>query len=220
MKRIFFAVAVLWAMMTACTKDRVPGEIPITLDAEVVTAASANLMARARAEDIGVPGVVLGFQYSMSSDMSGAQMIDAVIYGDGGYWVPIYALETKTTYYFRTFVRRDGEEKYGKTKSFTTKGIETLIKTGEVSNIRENDVDVSGELYLDAVRYTSVSFAFCCGKTESADDRQFTAVLTDNTIRSSFYDLTPNTRYWYKTFVNLNGRDYFGETKSFTTAGE
>ena len=92
------------------------------------------------------------------------------------------------------------------------------IETGEVSDITANEATLSGTISgADQVVYCGV--AYSTSSTLSSVEAVITHVTTTSQGEYSvtIADLEPNTTYYYRAYVIVNGENKYGEVKSFTT---
>lgn len=144
------------------------------------------------------------------------------------YSVRLKFIKRETTYYYRCYVSRDGVIEYGKTKSFTTKSINSLIQTGDVSDIGKNGVCFHGIMDLTDIEYSSVDYGFRFIKTRDSSDYYWNLIsslyttyysihFSDGLFSADYNYLEENTEYSYYAFVTIDNRHYQGEVKTFTT---
>ena len=222
MNRILFAVSVL-ALLASCEGEITnPQNIAqsVTLDADKISAVSAVLNGKALLEDAS--GIVeYGFAYSTSAAGMVANPIllksDKVDH-DSNYSFVVTGLTPETTYYYRSYLYKGGNNYYGETKSFTTKPSSFLVTTQDATEIEATSATLNAELDLTDVGCLSMEYGFYWGTSESSQ----TAILeggniTGNVYNASLTKLSHETQYWYKAFLKLDDQTFYGEVKSFTT---
>ena len=143
------------------------------------------------------------------------------------YSVRLKFIKRETTYYYRCYVSRDGVIEYGKTKSFTTKSINSLIQTGNVSDISESGACFHGSMDLTDIEYGQMHYGFYFKMTQinsnywdsidSLYSDYYSIQFSDGSFSAECDFLHPNTQYSYCAFVTIDNRIYQGEIKSFTT---
>ena len=143
------------------------------------------------------------------------------------YSVRLKFIKRETTYYYRCYVSRDGVIEYGKTKSFTTKSINSLIQTGNVSDISESGACFHGSMDLTDIEYGQMHYGFYFKMTQinsnywdsidSLYPDYYSIQFSDGSFSAECDFLFPNTQYSYCAFVTIDNRIYQGEIKSFTT---
>ena len=193
----------------------------ITIGADNISAISVVLKGKANIGNTVSADLRVGFQYSKSSGIlpSNSTTVDAentdANYNYSNY---ITGLEPATTYYYRSFVRQNGVDIYGETKHFTTKDINSLIETKDASNIKGAKASLSAKLVLADIKYSSVNYGFYCGISENSLNSLIKCGnISDNAYIVTLTNLSPNTQFWYKAYVELDGQVVYGEVKTFKT---
>ena len=143
------------------------------------------------------------------------------------YAVRLKFIKSDTTYYYRCYVSRDGVIEYGKTKSFMTKSISSLIQTGDVTAISENGAMFHGSMDLTDIEYNQMHYGFQIKRTQINsnywtyfDTRfsdRYSFQFSDGAFSAEYNYLLENTQYSYCAFVSIDNRIYQGEIKTFTT---
>lgn len=205
----------------SCVITVEPNEAPsITLGAENISAISVVLKGKANLKSSASSDLKIGFQYSKSAGIlpTNSITVDAEdADANYNYTTSLTGLEPGTTYYFRSLVRQNGQDEYGETKGFKTKDVESLIETLDASDVEATKATLNAKLDLTDVKYNEISYGFYWG-SENSQDLILTAGKVTNkkfsTTRDSF---TSGRQYWYKAYVNLDNRLFFGELKSFET---
>ena len=179
------------------------------------------------AADITTDGVVLhgvvsnatesiscGFIYGTSSDMSSLNNKRIGTSSVGSYSMSVSYLQSGTTYYYCAYAIIGGEERYGEVCSFTTLQ-EVAITTGEATDITADGATLSGVV-------TGADEAITCGiiyGTSSDmslnENREETSSNGTYTISISY--LQPGTTYYYCAYAVIDGEEWYGEVRSFTT---
>ena len=240
--KCFVALLAATALLFACT----PGEIglegtntdnnnpdpasevvndpvsSVTVGAEHVSAVSAVLKGRAIVKT-DPESVVYGFQYYKISGSSTASVETLVSTNKDelfSYTVVLAGLEPNTTYKYWSFVRSNGRDTFGNPGEFTTKGVESLLETKEASDIKATGATLNAMADLTDVGYAykSISYGFCWGYSASIVDRKISAGnIKDNAYSALLTGRAGSTTFWFKAYVELDGKSYFGDVKSFTT---
>ena len=130
-----FALFVIFGVLTACQYEVTIPETPFkvsvqTYNAERVSAVNATLKAKADFGKSGPYGLEMGFQYSTSADIPASNSTTVEVENAEGtdvYSTVITGLDPLTTYYFRSFIRKDGQDTYGTIKTFTTMSLASLL---------------------------------------------------------------------------------------------
>ena len=193
----------------------------VTVGAEHVSAISVVLRGKANLGTSAASDLKVGFQYSKSAGIlpSNSTTVDAEDSdADFNYTTGLTRLEPATTYYFRSFVRQNGQDTYGETKEFTTKGLDSLIDTNDASDVEATKATLNAKLDLTDVKYSSISYGFYRGTSETTQNTKLNGgEIKGNTYSASLTNLSHKTQYWYKAFVTLDGNTYYGDVKTFTT---
>lgn len=235
MKKFLFALATL-SLLMACTPEENSANNnqsgngkanlapSVTVEAKNVSAICAVLAGKANLGSTVASDLKVGFQYSKSSGILpsnsttiGATDADASY----NYTAAITGLEPATTYYFRSFVRQNGQDTYGETKEFTTKDFASLLETRDASGVEATKATLNAKLDLTDVLYKSLAYGFLW---ESFFDPDLNTVgykcteISDNAISAPMTGLSPKTEYRYQAYVEIDKRTFYGEVKTFTTA--
>lgn len=234
MRKYLFALAAL-SLLMACTPEENGadnnqsgnGEAnlapSVTVEAKNVSAISAVLAGKANLGSTVASDLKVGFQYSKSAGIlpSNSTTIEATdADASYNYIAAITGLEPATTYYFRSFVRQNGQDTYGETKEFTTKDVASLLETRDASDIEAAKATLNAKLDLTDVQYEKVSYGFLWGTSESALNTDYKCTeISDNAISAVLTNLSHKTQYWYKAYVKLGSQTFYGEVKTFTTVG-
>ena len=205
-----------------CTVTVKPKAIPTTtISADHVSAVSAVLKGKAEIGSSASSDLEVGFQYSTSPGILPSNSIKVLASGsnaDYTYTSDVTGLDPETTYYYRSYVSEKGLDNYGETKSFKTKALSTLIKTLSVTDMEAKWAALNAMLDLTDVLAGSKEYGFLWGMSENGLDQKLGGgKLADKTYSAPLENLTPKTQYWYKSYVTLDSRTYYGEVLSFTT---
>ena len=193
----------------------------VTVEAKNVSAISAVLAGKANLSSTVASDLKVGFQYSKSAGIlpSNSTTIEATdADASYNYTTPITGLEPATKYYFRSFVRQNGQDTYGETKEFTTKDVTSLLETRDASGVEAAKATLNAKLDLTDVLYKSLAYGFLWGTSESALNTDYKCTeISDNAISAPLTGLSHKTQYWYKAYVKLDSQTFYGEVKTFTT---
>jgi uncharacterized protein YjdB len=222
MKKLLFALAAL-VLVTSCEGVITDLQNPassVTVDADKISAVSAVLHGKALLD--GASGIVeYGFAYSTSAAGMVASPIllkSDAIDSDSKYSFALSGLTPGTTYYYRSYLYKGGNNYYGETKSFTTKALSSLVRTQDATDIDATSATLNAVLDLTDVVYSSMEYGFWWGTSEGGQ----TAILeggsmTGNVYNASLLKLFHRTQYWYKAYVKIDDQTFYGEEKTFTT---
>ena len=193
----------------------------VTVEAKNVSAISAVLAGKANLSSTVASDLKVGFQYSKSAGIlpSNSTTIEATdADANYNYTTPITGLEPATKYYFRSFVRQNGQDTYGETMEFTTKDVSSLLETKDASAVEATKATMNAKLDLTDVQYKSLAYGFLWGTSESALNTDYKCTeISDNAISAPLTGLSHKTQYWYKAYIKLDSQTFYGEVKTFTT---
>ncbi len=206
-----------------------------------ITATSAVLYGRITGWNNSLQGT-LGFFYSTTdkdpvggkTDVSQLAGSTSDFTADNGvieYSGTFRTLKPNSTYYYRAFVIVNGEIILGEVKNFTTEQTEIKVTTGKSYNVTSNSGTICGEISGWSESFQG-TLGFFYSKTDKdpiggrADVTEVTKstsefVVKENGIISfegNMELLAPNTTYYYRAFVSVNGETILGEVLSFTTS--
>ena len=193
----------------------------VTVEAKNVSAISAVLAGKANLSSTVASDLKVGFQYSKSagilpSNSTTIEATDADAFYN--YTAAITGLAPETKYYFRSFVRQNGQDTYGETMEFTTKDVSSLLETKDASAVEATKATMNAKLDLTDVQYKSLAYGFLWGTSESALNTDYKCTeISDNAISAALTNLSHKTQYWYKAYVKLDSQTFYGEVKTFTT---
>lgn len=194
----------------------------VTVEAKNISAISAVLAGKANLGSSVASDLKVGFQYSKSAGIlpSNSTTIEATdADASYNYTAAITGLDPETKYYFRSFVRQNGQDTYGETKEFTTKDVASLLETRNASGVEATKTTLNAKLDLADVQYKNLAYGFLWGTTESALNIDFKCTeIKDNAVSAVLTNLSNGTQHWYKAYVQLDSQTLYGEVKTFTTA--
>lgn len=193
----------------------------VTVGADHISAVSVVLMGKANLGSSVATDLKIGFQYSTSAGImpSNSTTVEAEdADANSNYTTGVTGLEPATKYYFRSFVRQNGQDTYGETKEFTTKALESLLVTNDPTEIEATSAKLNAKLDLTDIKYSNISYGFYWGTSEASQNTNLKGGdIADNAFSSSLANLSHKTQYWYKAYVNLDSQTLYGEVKTFTT---
>lgn len=193
----------------------------VTVEANHVSAISAVLAGKANLGSTVASDLKVGFQYSKSAGIlpSNSTTVEATdADANYNYTASITGLEPTTTYFFRSFVRQNGQDTYGETISFSTKDVTSLLETKEAEEIAAAKATMNAKLDLTDVQYKSLDYGFFWGSSETALNTELKCTeIKDNAISAVLTNLSHKTQYWYKAYIKLDNQSFYGEVKTFTT---
>ena len=194
--------------------------LSVTGGAGNVSAVSVVLAGKANVESM--TGVVVGLQYSLypgmltnNSTVVKVNDVDA----DNNYSAGVTGLEPNSTYYYRSVLIQGDITYVGETKEFKTKELSTLITTDAASDVEGKSATLRARLDLTDVEYETVSYGFYWGLSEDSLTNDVVGELASGVFFVELAGLGKGTHYWYRSYVVLDGKKYFGEVVSFKTLG-
>lgn len=193
----------------------------ITMDASHISAISVVLAGKVNTSLNLTSDLTTGIMWSKNEDVlpANSNKAEATIIDDGyNYSVGITGLEPETTYYYRSYVTRNGQSAYGETKSFTTRELSSLLTTWDATEIEATSANISAFLDLTDVQYVSKEYGFYWGMSESDEPTKLKCEdITENSFSASLEKLSHHTQYWYKAYVELDNKTFYGQVKTFIT---
>ena len=210
--------------LTVVAADAVEAPSPsVTVGAERISPVSAVLKGKANLESPSTE-VSAGFQYAAKSVVelpfgsTGVAAVEAD--ADYNYSAVIAGLEPGVTYQYRSVLKVGEEEFYGEVKEFTTSEIGTLFATADAADKQVGQItaDLTASLDIADVVCEEITYGFIWGMAEDALTNIVVArQIGDNAFGATITGLSYKTKYYYKAFVIINGRTYYGTVKSLTT---
>ena len=195
--------------------------LSVTVGVDKISAISAVLKGKANLGNTSSSDLTVGFQYSKSAGILPSNSITVEVKeadANYNYTTAITGLEPGTVYYFRSFVRQNGQDTYGETMSFTTKDIVSLLETKNASDIEATSATLNAKLDLTDISYRSITYGFYWGTSESNQDKFLSGGdIADNAYAATMGGLSSGKMYWYKAYVKLDSQVFHGEVRSFTT---
>ena len=223
MKRMFYFATMVFLFISCREKDDPikAGESIASGEVTDITYDSAVLWGYVDPIVI-LPGVEIGFLISISENPSvenGMQLISIEVDKNNKFFVEINNLAPNTKYHYKAFANSGGTYRVGDVKSFTTKDIPVLTK--EATDITYDTAVLWGYADLSEVR-SAAQIGILVSTSDNPSEEngtKFFGVKLDNNdnycVKVS--NLTHNTRYYYKAFVNVGNTYRDGAVKSFTT---
>ena len=112
----------------------------------------------------------------------------------------------------------DGKEYKEEVVSFTTKDIESILGTLDATGIEATKASLNAKLDLSDVKYSSISYGFYWGASESSQNNGLSGgEIKDNAYSAPLTGLSHKTQYWYKAYIKLDSQTFYGVVKTFTT---
>lgn len=93
--------------------------------------------------------------------------------------------------------------------------------TGTVTGITDNSAQITGTVYLGRITISYSSIEYGVQLSTEANFNSSTNVpastLTNNVFTVTATGLSPETTYWYHTYVKVQNTSYYGQALTFTT---
>lgn len=203
----------------------------LTSDATSISQTSAVLNGTAIIKDAKASNANAYFYYSTSSGdaktikASGQRVSAGNIPNSGGdFSYNLSSLLPSTTYYYVASVGIDDVEELGAVKSFATeKKTDAISVTGTAINVTVNSAtltsyanltaDMTGDVTIGIIYSTNSSPSLQNGKLLTSKDLD-----GNNMYQVEATDLTPDTKYYFKSFLSRSNLNYYGDVKEFSTA--
>ena len=215
------------------TQDK-PTAISITGESADVGETSAKLYGWCNQEGAEGASVVFGIEYSATDLTAAATTITASEKdAENKYCCLATGLSANTLYYYRAFTLFNGVRSYGEVKTFTTLDYTVTVTTLAATDVTEFKATLNGSLYVESNDNLSKSVSFLYSDMAAtleelkitgnvvygslAEDGSFQCLIPQ---QSSYYDsgkLNYNTTYYYVACSNVQGKEVYGEVKSFKT---
>ncbi len=131
-------------------------------------------------------------------------------------------LRPVTTYYYRAFIQTtDGNYYFGAVKTFTTRegSVPSIVSvtTGDPQSVTDTTATIVNNSYAGTSSVNAVGIVLANNAGFANQQVYTTGVGTPFTI-NNIANLTPNTTYYYRAFIQTtDGNYYFGAVKTFTT---
>ena len=233
MKRLAYFILTLGLTLSfasSCVKEdpndpkneNVPSETSVTGHAEDITALSATLICYANLSDVTTP-TVIGVLYSLDKEPVFETAYDITasdIDANNQYKVIAKGLQPGKTYYFRSYVRQGGINKYGRVKSFSTKESEIIISK-PAEKISAISASIPADLNLEGLSIKDARYGVCYSESASPEIYKDAMLEAKNVTTNGFVvdvlGLKPNTTYYYFSYAVIDGSLLMGKTLSFTT---
>ena len=237
-RKIFSVFCFAVALFVSCGKETGTDEkegsailLCMTSEASGVTQTSAILNGTATIKNAKSSNANAYFYYSTTQadaktlKASGQRLSAGTIPNTGGdFSANLGSLSPATTYYYVASVSIDDQEEFGGVKSFTTeKKTDSFSVTGAAIDITVNSAtltayanlpaDMTGDVTIGIIYSTNSSPSLQNGKLLTSKDLD-----GNNMYQVEATDLTPDTKYYFKSFLSRSNLNYYGEVKEFTTA--
>ena len=127
-------------------------------------------------------------------------------------------LKQNTTYYIRTYFENPIGIYYGNEVIFNTAVGAALVQTNNIFNITATTALISGRVSSNGGgTIISKGFCFSTELNPTVDDQKVDGVDEGSQFKGTLENLTPNTLYYIKAYVENESGVYYGEEKTFET---
>jgi len=158
------------------------------------------------------------FAICYSKDKKEPTIDDNIAYFDINAFATLTGLEETTTYYWRTFMQKDGTVQYDDVvQSFITlKCPDIKISDIDTTKIKANSVALSGTINP---LYTGISICYSTSQnTTTSDNTTSVSEVGSENFAGMLTNLTPKTTYYARAYViNSVGETAYGDEVSFET---
>lgn len=205
--------------LSSCDKnDDGPKLDKITVSVSEVnaTATTAVFIGVVERESKAPADAIVGFEYAKSEDFSDATEVTVL---EDEFSEKVTGLSTNTKYYYRTFVEKKGQRTYGDVRDFTTSSVSASVETIATSSTKAEivclvDPEVAGSASLNAGVEVSLDETFAEVEVIAAE-----TITEDGEYTISMEDLTLNTYYYVRPYIEEGGNRIYGTVKAFATTG-
>lgn len=163
-------------------------------------------------------GICYSEETPLCNNIINGNNIDA----SGTYTLSLTTISPETTYYYKSYVIKDGLAIYSYLSSFTSPSAEGMIETVSASSITALSAIVKGSVDTSLRDNSTIQFGFCYSNTNhnpNLEDVVKYVTETDDNGEFSLkvVGLIPETQYWYRSFLVAGNKTYLGESFSFST---
>ena len=202
-------------------KEEIISPSSVTVGSERVTAFGAILKGQS---DLGKPAekpTEMGIIWSTEKDFvskNSTKVKATEIDRDNNFNIEVSSLDPGTKYYFRSYLTIKGTDIHGDIKEFTTKEMSSIFSTLDADEVTATSAVMNALLDLSDIRYDNLEYGFYWGTSAETQD----VFLKGRGLSSGKYSAVMNnlphlTQYWYKAYLKLDSRTFYGEVKTFTT---
>ena len=154
-------------------------------------------------------GVIYGLRSNLSPNNDRKKSTTA----NGNYSVKVSELKPNTTYYYRAYALDADVYKYGEVYTFKT---DVSVTTGQARDITDNTATVEGDVNSSGQSLTcGIIYGTSSSLSSSSGTKKSTT--SSGTFSVSLSGLSPNTTYYYRAYVVVDGEYKYGDVLSFTT---
>ena len=196
--------------------------VPDLNDATDITDESATISGTVNLASCSTHECEYGIQYSSDSDLSSYGISKKIIRIDSEckFSLPIASLAPATTYYYRSYIRKNGVYYHGEIKSFKTASL-IAPSLDDVTDITDESAIINGTVILASGTAADLEYGiqYSISKRFSSNvsTKRITDIDYDNRFSIPIIIPPPGTTYYYRSYVKKNGSHCYSEVKSFRT---
>jgi uncharacterized protein (TIGR02145 family)/uncharacterized repeat protein (TIGR02543 family) len=140
--------------------------------------------------------------------------------GTDNFSVSINNLEPCTNYYFFVYATNSYGMRTSEYREFYASDffIETIGI--DSTTLGSNSVTLKGKAGNYCKNHAIAGFVFCDSRGENCGNIGIMDFIDTENYHKEINDLKPDSTYYFKAFINVKSKDYYGELKSFKTSEE
>lgn len=194
-----------------------------TGEASNVTRMTASLNGFAYIDDYSTVNVQFGFVLSTNSNIAAPGTITVAASkrnSNDSYQEKVQNLFPGEKYYYAAYVLINGKYTYGDTKSFTTSTTPPITSKPAVLSTSYTSAQVSSDINIAGEDCTVSSCGFLCSQDQSkltVGNSEFSVQSKVDDFKAVFGGLKQTTTYYVKSYVSINGKEYYSEVNQFST---
>ena len=189
-----------------------------TEDASNISAVSAEMNATYDLTDVQYKTKTIGIYYGTSAESLSENYVADISAMTGDIIKNWPVLKPSTEYFYQTYIILDSKLYKEEIKPFTTKDLLSMLETKDASNVTPTSAKMNAKLDLTDVQCTTKEYGFYWGTSENSQTTYVNGgEITESAYSASLSDLPHKTQYWYKSYLKVDGQDFYGEVKTFTT---
>ena len=192
----------------------------ITGETSHISCRNAKISGKANLPETTAADLTFGVLYSTNSGVllgTAKQILAKSFDSDYNFTVNTDVLEPETTYYYRSYIIQNNEVIYGDTESFKTLAVSSMIRTLEATEVEAGFATLNAALDLTDCQYDAVECGFKLTPQGGSESLLKVTDLSDKAFSYKAGTLVSNKQYSVTAYVELDGRTYRAETKTFTT---
>lgn len=159
-----------------------------------------------------------GFYYGTDINATNKQTVGG--YGIGEYSFNLTNLQEQQTYYYKAYMKVNGETIYGELMSFKTndKKNTPTVTTTQVYNIKETSASCGGNVTSDGgAAVTAKGVCWSLSQNPTINDNKTNNGSGTGSFTSNITGLTNSTTYYVRAYATNSEGTSYGEQQSFTT---